>query len=212
MTNRDAILNKLRSKTRPRDATYTEIWSSRRQYSDLADQFTQALTAVSGQVHHANSWAEAITTLEQLLVQLDAKHVVRNNVAPLRDVALPHLDLIWHTAGDKKDATALRDFCTTADVGVSQCEAALAETGTVLVASGSGKGRLVTLLPPIHIALVPTSKLTTDLFTWTASRNHDPLPAHLAAVSGPSKTADIEQTMAIGVHGPKQFIVVLYED
>jgi L-lactate dehydrogenase complex protein LldG len=70
---------------------------------------------------------------------------------------------------------------------------------------------MATLLPPVHIALVPESRLTADLFTWTAARQ-GPLPANVTLVSGPSKTADIEQTMAIGVHGPKRFIVVLYAD
>ena len=80
----------------------------------------------------------------------------------------------------------------------------------MVVSSGRGRSRLTSLLPPVHLALVPTSSLTTDIFTWTAARQGQ-LPASLTLISGPSKTADIEQTMAVGVHGPKRFIVVLYE-
>jgi L-lactate utilization protein LutC len=79
------------------------------------------------------------------------------------------------------------------------------------VSSGPGRSRLATLLPPVHIALVPTSRMTTDIFTFTAARQGE-LPANMVFISGPSKTGDIEQTMSIGVHGPKRFIVILYED
>ncbi|MEZ4767250.1 MAG: LUD domain-containing protein [Caldilineales bacterium] len=81
----------------------------------------------------------------------------------------------------------------------------------MLVTSGPGRSRLVPLLPPVHIALAPTSRLTSDLFTWTAQRGGD-VPSNLTLITGPSKTADIEQTLAIGVHGPKRFIVILYDD
>ncbi len=107
------------------------------------------------------------------------------------------------------DRASWQAVCAQADVGVSGADAALAETGTVILRSGSGRSRLVTLLPPIHLALVPVKCLQPDLFTWIADRE-GPLPAGLTLVSGPSKTGDIEQTLAIGVHGPKRFIVVLY--
>jgi L-lactate dehydrogenase complex protein LldG len=67
---------------------------------------------------------------------------------------------------------------------------------------------LATLLPPIHIALVSSGQLTADLFTWTAARRGR-LPANVVLISGPSKSADIERTLAVGVHGPKRLIVVL---
>lgn len=208
-SSRDTILNKLRAKQRPEPER--PIWQTKRQFDDLAERFTQSLMAVKGQVHRASSWDAALETVDELLTELNAQQVVVNDEAPLNtvDFATTRPQLEWFTAG--KTAGDLRAFCTTADVGLSSCEAALAETGTVIVASGMGKSRLVTLLPPVHIALVPTSKLTTDIFTWTAARGEAP-PANVSLVSGPSKTADIEQTMAIGVHGPKQFIVVLYDD
>ena len=94
------------------------------------------------------------------------------------------------------------------DAGITSGRA-VGRTGTVVISSGPGKSRLVPLLPPVHIALASTSSLTTDLFTWTAARGQA-MPSSLTLVSGPSKTADIEQTMAIGVHGPKRLIVILY--
>ncbi|MCZ7667387.1 MAG: lactate utilization protein [Chloroflexi bacterium] len=136
---------------------------------------------------------------------------VVNHEAPLDSLNLPTQfpDIEWHIVG--QTAGDLRQFCVIADVGLSSGDAGLAETGSIVISSGPGKSRLATLLPPIHIVLLPTSKLTSDLFTWTAARQDAP-PSNITLVSGPSKTADIEQTMAIGVHGPKRFIVILYAD
>jgi L-lactate dehydrogenase complex protein LldG len=145
-----------------------------------------------------------------LLQTLDAKQIVVNDDPPLRnlDLAVRWPEITWYVVG--RTAGDLRAFCESADVGLSGADAALAETGSVIVSSGPGRGRLATLLPPVHVALVPTSRLTPDLFTWTAARGDD-TPASLTVISGPSKTADIEQVLAIGVHGPKRFIVILYE-
>jgi L-lactate dehydrogenase complex protein LldG len=118
-------------------------------------------------------------------------------------------DLSWHLAGQNEGD--LRDFAISADMGLSVGQVALAETGSVLVSSGPGMGRLTSLLPPVHVVLVPSSCLTADIFTWTAGRREE-LPASLTLISGPSKTADIEQTMAIGVHGPGRFVAILYND
>ena len=95
-------------------------------------------------------------------------------------------------------------------VGSSGVEVALAVTGSLVFHSGPGISRLATLLPPIHMALVPLSCLVPDIFTWAASR-HGEMPANLNLISGPSKSADIEFTLTLGVHGPKRLVAVLYD-
>ena len=209
MTDRDQILTTLRQQKRT--VAHPPAWPSRRQFDDLAERFAASLTAGHGEVHRAASLDEALDLLGHVLAGLDARQVAANTEPPLDDVDLagrwPHID--WRMAGQGGDD--LRAFCAAADAGISGVDAALAETGTVVVSSGPGKSRLVPLLPPVHIALAPTSRLTTDLFTWTAGRG-GAMPSSLTLISGPSKTADIEQTMAIGVHGPKRLIVILYED
>ncbi len=204
MNPRDEILGRL--KQARRDEPLPPPWQSRRDFPDLAARFVQALTAVKGEVHQVDSLAAAYDQANQLLRQMEAEKVVLNDERPLHNLPrLPHIT--YHQVG--QDDAALRDFCASADAGLTCADAALAETGTIIVTSGPGKSRLVSLLPPVHMALVSTAVLTTDLFTWTASFNRQ-LPANLNFISGPSKTADIEQTMAVGVHGPKRFIVVLY--
>jgi L-lactate utilization protein LutC len=209
MSARDEILARLRGKTR--EVTSPSPWRSRRHFEDLSERFSAALTAAKGEVLRTSNLEEGLRQLGPVLRELGAGKVVANAEPPLSDIDLPARwpDIEWHLVG-RSDGD-LRAFCTTADVGLSGAEAALAETGSILINSGPGKSRLATLLPPVHLALVASSCLTTDLFTWTAARQ-GPLPANSVIVSGPSKTADIEQTMATGVHGPKRFIVVLYEE
>lgn len=209
MTDRDQILTTLRQQARA--VAHPSTWQTRRQFDDLAERFRVSLTAAHGEVHRAGTLGEALNLLGHVLSELGAQRVVVNAEPPLDSVELagrwPQVE--WRVAGQQGDD--LRAFCAAADAGVTGVDAALAETGTIVVSSGPGKSRLVPLLPPVHIALAPTSSLTTDLFTWTAGRG-GAMPASLTLISGPSKTADIEQTMAIGVHGPKRLVVILYED
>lgn len=209
MTDRDQILATLHQQART--ASHPHHWQTRRRFDDLAERFAASLTAAHGEVHRAGSLAEALDLLGHVLAGLGAERVSVNAEPPLDSVALadrwPWIE--WCVAG-QADAD-LRAFCAVADAGVTGVDAVLAETGTIAVSSGPGKSRLVPLLPPVHIALAPTSKLTTDLFTWTSGRG-GAMPSSLTLISGPSKTADIEQTMAIGVHGPKRLIVILYQD
>lgn len=209
MTDRDQILTTLHQQART--VAYPPLWQTRRKFDDLAQRFDAALTAAHGEVHRSGSLAEALDLLGRVLIELGAGRVAVNAEPPLDgvDLAVRWPQIEWRVAGQEGDD--LRAFCAAADAGVTGVDAALAETGTVVVSSGPGKSRLVPLLPPVHIALAPTSALTTDLFTWTAGRG-GAMPSSLTLISGPSKTADIEQTMAIGVHGPKRLIVILYQD
>jgi L-lactate dehydrogenase complex protein LldG len=209
MNTRQKILNRLAA--HKRDTPPLPPWQSQRNFEDLAAQFTLALQKANGEVHRAGSLEEALVVVSAVLEEIEAKMAVANNQPPLNALNLVERwpAIQWRLAGESDDN--FRAFCATVDIGLTGADAALAETGTVVVSSGPGRSRLTALLPPVHLALVATSQLTTDLFTWTNGRQHQP-PSAVTLVSGPSKTADIEQTMAIGVHGPKRFIVVLYND
>ncbi len=209
MSARTEILHRLR--THKRDVNLPHPWQSRQRFDDLGQQFVAALTAVYGQVYQTASLDDACARLGQLLAELGARRAVANDEPPLStlDVAARWPDLAWHIVGQTPGD--LRAFAAAADVGLSSADAAIAETGSLLITSGPGRSRLVTLLPPVHVVLLPTRLLTTDLFTFVAARGGQ-MPANMTFVSGPSKTADIEQTMSIGVHGPRRLIVILYQE
>jgi L-lactate dehydrogenase complex protein LldG len=209
MSSREEILGRLRPLAR--STPHPQPWQSQRQFPDLAARFTESLTAVLGEVIRAANLDEAWQKLGDLLHQLEAESIVANAEHPITRSAATQLPnyLKWHILGQTD--TDWKTACETADVGLTSAEAAFAETGSIVVSSGANTSRMVSLLPPVHIAMVPESKLTADIFTWTAARKGS-LPANTVFVSGPSKTADIEMTLVKGVHGPKRFIVILYGD
>lgn len=208
MNAREEILGRLRAGGNGATAL-PSVWRSRREFADLATQFTQAVTAAKGEVRQAADWETAVAELGRLLAEINAKSVVVNGDVSRADLPDRFSAVQWHLVG--QTAGDLRAFCAAADAGLSSADAALAETGSVILSSGPNQSRMATLLPPIHIVLLPTSRLTSDIFTWTQARQ-ETIPANITLVSGPSKTADIEQTMAVGVHGPKRFVVIVYED
>ncbi len=92
--------------------------------------------------------------------------------------------------------------------GLTATVGALADTGTVVVASGPGRSRLAWLLPETHIALVDAQAVHTGMAAFFAAA---PSPAaHLAFITGPSRTADIELTLTRGVHGPRDLHVIVF--
>lgn len=105
------------------------------------------------------------------------------------------------------------ELFTGVDAGFTSTVGGVAETGGLLLMPGSAEPRLMSLVPPIHIALLRASTIQ-DSF-WSAVKALGwgrSLPPNALLISGPSKTADIEQTLAYGVHGPKRLIVVLVQD
>jgi L-lactate dehydrogenase complex protein LldG len=94
------------------------------------------------------------------------------------------------------------------DLGLTSVDAALPETGTLLLRSAPGRARAVSLLPRIHLALVRPSALRPDLHQAFEEYKHD---GCLTAITGPSRTADIELTVTLGVHGPKNLFVWMLE-
>lgn len=100
-----------------------------------------------------------------------------------------------------------------AAAGVTLSRAAIADTGTVVLWSGPQSPRLLSLVPPVHIVIVDAHAVYDTLSeVMHAERWSDGLPTNVILVSSPSKTADIQQTLAYGAHGPKQLIVLLVED
>ena len=208
MNARDEILSRLR--TQKRVTSLPTPWQSRRNFDDPAGRFSESLAKVKGQVLRAGSLEVALSQVGELFTEFNAHYVVYNDESPINEVdwngQFPEIQ--FHSPEQITDRKSWREICAAADVGISSADAFLAETGSLVISSGAGKSRMVTLLPPVHIVLVPMARLATDIFAWM--KNHDrKFPANTVLVSGPSKTADIEQTMSVGVHGPKKLVVVL---
>jgi L-lactate dehydrogenase complex protein LldG len=104
-------------------------------------------------------------------------------------------------------------------VGITSVDAALASTGTLVMGADAGRSRAASLLPLHHIVLVPTSRIHATAESWIASLRADGRldetlrdGSQLTFVTGPSKSADIELTLTLGVHGPRTVHAVVYHD
>jgi len=104
-----------------------------------------------------------------------------------------------------------RDRAEKARMGLSQMQWGLADTGTVAQNASDPRERLVSMLPWIHIAILETSRILPDMASFFATVRPEE-NAYLAFITGPSRTADIERVLTIGVHGPERLIVVLVDD
>ena len=97
-----------------------------------------------------------------------------------------------------------------AEVTIEEMPAAIAETGTVVTWSAEGIVMPVNLLPPRHIALVSSAHIFADLNDFFASLEGT-VPTNITLITGPSRTADIEQRLITGVHGPQRLDVVVFD-
>jgi len=101
-----------------------------------------------------------------------------------------------------------------AEVGFTMCEALIARNGSILISNGDMAGRRLSIYPPIHIVLAYTSQLVVDLkdgFNIIKQKYGVQLPSMLSVITGPSRTADIEKTLVLGAHGPKELFVFLLD-
>jgi L-lactate dehydrogenase complex protein LldG len=106
----------------------------------------------------------------------------------------------------------LKDRLFAVDAAVTTAAGAVADTGAIILRPGPREPRLMSLVPPVHIAVLPSSAIFPSLDdAMRAERWAADMPTNLLLISGPSKTADIELTLAFGVHGPKELIVLILE-
>jgi L-lactate dehydrogenase complex protein LldG len=187
-------------------------------------QFTEACEAVGGRVSRvttaaaaadivlgyleAPEWQAADQTGPAPFVCWEAAHLALPEVPSLvRSRGAECLDAFVHADQATRDVDYRR--LDTAVVGVTGSHAALADTGSVVLVHGAGRARLVSLLPPVHVALVAIDQLRATLGALVAA---EPALLHastnVVVVTGPSRTADIEMTLTRGVHGPRIVHVV----
>jgi L-lactate dehydrogenase complex protein LldG len=183
----------------------------------LLDLLANVAGEMGWQVHPVASPKDAARVLREIAQEKGATSVLHSNHRVLQRVelaqALPGIDLTLMEARDDNSWAALREQAPQADLGITGVDYAVAETGTCVFLAKPRVSRMTSLLPPVHIALVEGEYVLEnldDLFTllgadYDASR----LAPYLNLVSGPSRTGDIEQTIVIGAHGPKEAHMVI---
>ena len=183
---------------------------------DPVARFRERLIAIDGEFHEAPNASAAL----QVIVELAERHHAATHLSwdddhlPVAGVtaalAAAGVGRLQPLLGSEPDQIKEREQAYGAvRLGVTGAAAALAETGTVVLTSGPGRPRMASLIPLAHIALLERHRISPSLSHWVAD-NQDAArdAANLILVSGPSRTADIEQTLNLGVHGPKHLHVV----
>jgi L-lactate utilization protein LutC len=168
------------------------------------ESFCRELEALGGKAWRAASPEEAGVVVERLVA---GRLAVASNAPFLCECGITSLPSV--RAG-LTDPAALREACAAAQVGITSADWALADTGTLVMLSGPEEARLISLLPPVHVAVLPAQRMLSgldELFTLL------PRPAEqtssMVLITGPSRTADIEQILVRGVHGPGEIHVIL---
>jgi len=102
-----------------------------------------------------------------------------------------------------------------ADAGITYCEALVARNGSILLSNAGGAGRRLSIFPSIHIVIAYTSQLVGDIkdgLEFLKVKYNNELPSMISLVTGPSRTADIEKTLVLGAHGPRELYLFMLDD
>jgi L-lactate dehydrogenase complex protein LldG len=181
-------------------------------HASLVEVFRERLEAVGGHCLVVRSEIEAATALQKIFDELPA--TMRRRVA-LSDA--PVVRRLAETLNRKVVEIAIspdRDSLFDYDVGITAAQAALAETGTLVLESNVERHRLVSLVPPVHIAIVDAENILPalgDALKLVRREDRLDMSRAITFITGPSRTADIELTLSIGVHGPKELYVIVDE-
>ncbi len=169
--------------------------------------FTNKLEKLAGKTMVVPTRSAVIPATQPLL---DGKRAVAANAPFLSVCGLTSLPEVQSGITDRD---ALREACAAADVGITSVDYALAETGSFVMLSSPENARLISLLPPVHVAVFPRSRILANVDELLSLL---PKPAEqtssMVLITGPSRTADIEQILVRGVHGPGEVYAVIVED
>ena len=209
---RERILGRLRA-NRPTSIDPTPVyrkplgWDRERRIAT----FTERMRAVRGEVHRMapDEWVDWL-----------------NRELPprgLRRALVGHGDVATAFAAGAADDFSVRRYVDAAeewkdelfngiDFAITAARAGLAETGSLVLWPDADEPRLMSLVPPLHVAVLRSGDLYENFADLLAAEDWQAgMPTNALLISGPSKTADIEQTLAYGIHGPKQLITLLID-
>ncbi len=194
----------------------------------LLDKMVDTAALRGWNVARCNGGEDALDYVVSLVRRLGVTSVARSeqpvfDVVPV-DAALAGAGaLVWPAVyEDDASRPEIRRRLLECGMGITGVDYAIAETGSVIVLPRQGLSRLVSVAPPVHVAIVrPSEALGTldDLFALRRlefyrngdGRDGGDMGSYLNFISGPSRTADIEQTIVVGVHGPREVHLVLLE-
>ena len=166
--------------------------------------FAQALLNVSGNFIFCEDEKEFAKNLQSLITDKKWSNLYcqEDNI---KNILSAH-DIIYSAKEE--------DFLKT-EVGITGCEYLIARLGSVMVSSSQIKGRRIVCYSPIHVVVAYTQQLVPDLkqaLSGLKEKYNTTFPSMISVITGPSRTADIEKTLVMGAHGPKELYVFLIDE
>jgi L-lactate utilization protein LutC len=194
--------------------------------SELMFRLEESAGKAGWKVARAASAEEAARYIKDLARDMETRSILRSAHTVLERLRLEELledtgiELEVMAAGEEADENKrderrrlLRSQVAQADMGITGVDYAIAETGTCVLLPRRGVSRLVSLLPPVHVAVVERGQVLPSLDELFTLRRREFVRGNLASymnlISGPSRSADIEYTLVKGVHGPGEVRMVL---
>ncbi|MCG7993008.1 MAG: lactate utilization protein [Candidatus Thiodiazotropha lotti] len=207
---RDNILQRLRDNQikleQPEPSTSPlEAWSVEQRIA----RYTESQKSVHGEVHTLPA-AQWIDWLAEELPKRGLHQVLTGTGDTGNQLSMSNIESTLFHQYDQPIESWKPELFSQIDAAITGSHCGIAETGTLVLMPDRDEPRLMSLVPPVHIALLDATKLYQS-FAEVIEKEQwaDGLPTNVLLISGPSKTADIEQTLAYGIHGPKQLITLL---
>ena len=192
-----------------------ENWKQSFPIENLGDhlfpEFEKRASAASTEIFHVKTAIEAQEIVANLTKFTNAKKIVAVD-SPLQKAAGINEQLQSMGIAVYTDVADIAEHAESSDIGISSVEFGIAETGSVCMDGYSFESRLVSMLPPIHIAFMNSKNVVlgvTEAFD-IISKVYD--RGYISFITGPSRTADIERVLTIGVHGPSRFILIAIDE
>jgi L-lactate dehydrogenase complex protein LldG len=205
-TSREKVLKKVRHaliyKT---DNPYPQVDFESAVYKPLSDtpdvNFAQEFTKVGGVFIYCENESEAVGTLSALSTECDWHNIYCTE---------PEIQYMLTQAGVPFESD--EENLQTMNVGITGCEFVISRLGSIMVSSKNS--RRLNVYPEIHVVIAYVHQLVNDLkdaFEAVQTKYYGKLPSLLSVITGPSRTADIEKTLVMGAHGPKELFLILIE-
>lgn len=208
--SRDHILHKVRTALGrsagepPAEAPPVRLRVPEAELEARVCRFLSAVERLGGKAQRARSCTEVREYASRLL---DGRPAVASNAPVLAACGIPGLPGVECGLRDRE---TLQAACARAEVGITGADYALADTGTLVLLASHEEARMISLLPPVHLAVVPKERILTGLDElFTVLPRPSETTSSMVLITGPSRTADIEQILVRGVHGPGEIHVVV---
>ncbi len=170
----------------------------------LEERFATELTNLGGKFIFCSSKTEMMEQLQTLAHNLNWNQISTKDQAILALFENNNIPLVQYT-----------DDLHKMEIGISSCECLIARTGSVLLSSAQEAGRSLPVYAPIRITIAYSKDLVwniSDAFARLKEKYQNNIPSMICLATGPSRTADIEKTLVVGVHGPKEVYVFLIDE